>query len=194
MRPTQPVKHVCETLIQVRSAPFPLCPFISQLLSPEASGKRTTLYTTTGALRRRPRRPPAYPLRNVRPTSISVHMRTLTCPPSAKRAETRPCPVCDEPIPLRLMAHHAQLEAERVGLIIDTIGSLELNPEAILDTPGAGCVPSSRLSLPRTDLALHFHIHTAQAPPAALRPGPARQSTRAPRPPTPRRRRPRRSA
>ncbi|KAF9450631.1 hypothetical protein P691DRAFT_845370 [Macrolepiota fuliginosa MF-IS2] len=42
-----------------------------------------------------------------------------------KRAETRPCPVCDEPIPLRLMARHAQLESERVEEIIKQIGSSE---------------------------------------------------------------------
>lgn len=43
----------------------------------------------------------------------------------AKRAETRPCPVCDEPIPLRLMALHAQLESERLEEIIKQIGSSE---------------------------------------------------------------------
>ncbi|KAF7775729.1 hypothetical protein Agabi119p4_4122 [Agaricus bisporus var. burnettii] len=42
-----------------------------------------------------------------------------------KRAETRQCPACDELIPLRLMARHAQLEAERVEEIIKQIGSSE---------------------------------------------------------------------
>lgn len=42
-----------------------------------------------------------------------------------KRAETRPCPVCDELIPLRLMALHSQLEAERVDEIIKQVGSSE---------------------------------------------------------------------
>ncbi|KAF5363313.1 hypothetical protein D9756_000208 [Leucocoprinus leucothites] len=42
-----------------------------------------------------------------------------------KRAETRPCPICDEPIPLRLMARHAQLETERVDEIIKQVGSSE---------------------------------------------------------------------
>ncbi|KAJ3574786.1 hypothetical protein NP233_g1534 [Leucocoprinus birnbaumii] len=42
-----------------------------------------------------------------------------------KRAETRPCPVCDEPIPLRLMALHAQLESERVDEIIKQVGLSE---------------------------------------------------------------------
>ncbi|KXN92313.1 hypothetical protein AN958_08544 [Leucoagaricus sp. SymC.cos] len=42
-----------------------------------------------------------------------------------KRAETRPCPVCNEPIPLRLMGLHAQLESERVEEIIKQVGSSE---------------------------------------------------------------------
>jgi hypothetical protein len=43
----------------------------------------------------------------------------------AKRAETRQCPACDESIPLRLLARHAQVETERVEDIIKQVGSLE---------------------------------------------------------------------
>ncbi|KAH6915085.1 hypothetical protein BKA70DRAFT_1420033 [Coprinopsis sp. MPI-PUGE-AT-0042] len=38
-------------------------------------------------------------------------------------AETRPCPICHEQIPLRLLGKHAALEAERVDIIISQIGS-----------------------------------------------------------------------
>jgi len=41
----------------------------------------------------------------------------------AKRAETRKCPVCDELIPLRLLATHSELELERVEEIIKGVGS-----------------------------------------------------------------------
>ena len=44
----------------------------------------------------------------------------------AKRAETRPCPVCDELIPLRLMAVHLDLELQRVEEIIKAVGSSEV--------------------------------------------------------------------
>ncbi|KAI0722778.1 hypothetical protein C8Q76DRAFT_855151 [Earliella scabrosa] len=47
-----------------------------------------------------------------------------------KRAETRNCPVCDEPIPLRLLGKHADLEAERLEEIIRCIGSTEVLGEA----------------------------------------------------------------
>ncbi|KAF8663386.1 hypothetical protein AX16_000961 [Volvariella volvacea WC 439] len=42
-----------------------------------------------------------------------------------KRAETRPCPICDEAIPIRLLGRHAELESERVEDIIKHIGSEE---------------------------------------------------------------------
>ncbi|TFK20363.1 hypothetical protein FA15DRAFT_759449 [Coprinopsis marcescibilis] len=44
---------------------------------------------------------------------------------SKSRAETRPCPICNEHIPLRLLGRHAVLEAERVENIIRHIGSVE---------------------------------------------------------------------
>ncbi|EIW61650.1 uncharacterized protein TRAVEDRAFT_56908 [Trametes versicolor FP-101664 SS1] len=48
----------------------------------------------------------------------------------AKRAETRKCPICDEPIPLRLLSKHAVLEAERLEEIVRSIGSTEVLGEA----------------------------------------------------------------
>ncbi|KAG7097315.1 hypothetical protein E1B28_004676 [Marasmius oreades] len=44
---------------------------------------------------------------------------------SRHRAETRECPICHEPIPLRLLGKHAELESSRVQDIISNIGSLE---------------------------------------------------------------------
>lgn len=55
----------------------------------------------------------------------------------AKRAETRKCPVCDEPIPIRLLGKHADLEWERLEEIIRCIGSTEVLGEA---EPDDGCV------------------------------------------------------
>lgn len=54
------------------------------------------------------------------PSAVSLIIFSL-----ARRAETRPCPVCEEAIPLRLMGRHAQLESERVDQIISQIGSSE---------------------------------------------------------------------
>ncbi|EIN10507.1 hypothetical protein PUNSTDRAFT_142505 [Punctularia strigosozonata HHB-11173 SS5] len=65
-------------------------------------------------------------------TSARVPVKKPKC------AETRPCPVCQEPIPLRLMGTHAQLESERVDMILRSVGSLEVHIEAELETPGAG--------------------------------------------------------
>ncbi|KAH9943227.1 uncharacterized protein BXZ73DRAFT_97278 [Epithele typhae] len=48
----------------------------------------------------------------------------------SKRAEIRHCPVCDEPIPIRLLGKHAQLENERLDAIIGSIGSMEVLDEA----------------------------------------------------------------
>ncbi|KIP12791.1 hypothetical protein PHLGIDRAFT_20816 [Phlebiopsis gigantea 11061_1 CR5-6] len=42
------------------------------------------------------------------------------------RAVTRKCPVCDEEIPVRLLDRHAELEAERVDVIMRCIGSSEV--------------------------------------------------------------------
>ncbi|CAA7260098.1 unnamed protein product [Cyclocybe aegerita] len=57
-----------------------------------------------------------------------------------KRAETRQCPVCDEHIPLRLLAKHAELEFERVEEVIRNVGSSEFAYDEIDNEPG----PSSR--------------------------------------------------
>lgn len=43
---------------------------------------------------------------------------------TAKRAETRECPICHELIPLRLLGQHVELETERVQSIIDHVGDL----------------------------------------------------------------------
>ena len=45
--------------------------------------------------------------------------------PARHRAETRECPICHEPIPLRLLGKHAELESSRVQDIVATIGSTE---------------------------------------------------------------------
>ncbi|KAH9899625.1 hypothetical protein C8Q73DRAFT_328732 [Cubamyces lactineus] len=47
-----------------------------------------------------------------------------------KRAETRKCPICEEPIPLRLLPKHAELEWERLEEIVRAIGSTEVLGEA----------------------------------------------------------------
>lgn len=60
--------------------------------------------------------------------------------PSARRAVTRKCPVCDEEIPVRLLGRHAELEAERVDEIIRAIGSSEALHIA---EPDDGYVPPS---------------------------------------------------
>lgn len=44
----------------------------------------------------------------------------------AKRAETRKCPICDELIPLRLLAAHGVLESQRVEEIIKQVGSTDV--------------------------------------------------------------------
>ncbi|OSD04608.1 hypothetical protein PYCCODRAFT_1363875 [Trametes coccinea BRFM310] len=54
----------------------------------------------------------------------------LRSPATAKRAETRKCPICSEPIPLRLLAKHAVLESERLEEIVRAIGSTEVLGEA----------------------------------------------------------------
>ncbi|KII95031.1 hypothetical protein PLICRDRAFT_169723 [Plicaturopsis crispa FD-325 SS-3] len=43
-----------------------------------------------------------------------------------KRAETKPCPVCKEPIPIRLLHAHSVLELQRVDDIIKSVGSTEV--------------------------------------------------------------------
>lgn len=58
---------------------------------------------------------------------------------SAKRAETRPCPICHESIPIRLLGKHSELEMTRVDEIIHQIGSTEVLADA---EPDDGCVSS----------------------------------------------------
>ncbi|KAH9850811.1 hypothetical protein C2E23DRAFT_834233 [Lenzites betulinus] len=58
-----------------------------------------------------------------------------------KRAETRKCPICDEAIPLRLLAKHAVLESERLEEIVRCIGSTEVLGEA---EPDEGLAARSR--------------------------------------------------
>ncbi|KAJ7490292.1 hypothetical protein B0H11DRAFT_2229205 [Mycena galericulata] len=48
-----------------------------------------------------------------------------------KRAETRECPVCAEQIPIRLLAAHAELEAERVQAIIRRVGETDVDFELL---------------------------------------------------------------
>ncbi|KAJ7094494.1 hypothetical protein B0H15DRAFT_946907 [Mycena belliarum] len=48
-----------------------------------------------------------------------------------KRAETRECPVCAEQIPTRLLAAHAELEAERVEAIIRRVGETDVDFESL---------------------------------------------------------------
>ncbi|KAJ7639143.1 hypothetical protein FB45DRAFT_904839 [Roridomyces roridus] len=48
-----------------------------------------------------------------------------------KRAETRECPVCSEQIPVRLLAAHAELEAERVQAIMRRVGETDVDFELL---------------------------------------------------------------
>ncbi|KIK67686.1 hypothetical protein GYMLUDRAFT_36418 [Collybiopsis luxurians FD-317 M1] len=84
---------------------------------------------------------------------------------SRRRAETRDCPICNEPIPLRLLGKHAELETSRVAEIISHIGSEEpfldlsyesyastsalTHPSALESTPGPGSSSSGRRSAVR---------------------------------------------
>ncbi|KAI0650508.1 hypothetical protein C8Q79DRAFT_900784 [Trametes meyenii] len=71
------------------------------------------------------------------------HALTNGISPAAKRAETRKCPICEEPIPLRLLAKHAILESERLEEIVRCIGSTEVLGEA---EPDDGLSARSRRS------------------------------------------------
>ncbi|KAL1740787.1 hypothetical protein HDZ31DRAFT_85239 [Schizophyllum fasciatum] len=62
-----------------------------------------------------------------------------------KRAETRPCPVCSELVPLRLIGKHLDLESERVDDIIAAVGSSEV----FLDDREEGPSNTSRRSAVR---------------------------------------------
>ena len=63
--------------------------------------------------------------RDVRAMRVPSCGTALNAPrQAAKRAETRECPMCHEPIPLRLLGQHVQLESERVQNILDHVGDL----------------------------------------------------------------------
>ena len=49
---------------------------------------------------------------------------------AAKRAEVKPCPVCEEPIPIRLLPIHLDLELKRVEDIVKAVGSPEVLQDA----------------------------------------------------------------
>lgn len=57
------------------------------------------------------------------PTSLWWYLLTGY---TAKRAETRPCPVCEELIPIRLLGKHLDLELQRVEDIVKAVGSTEV--------------------------------------------------------------------
>lgn len=62
---------------------------------------------------------------------------TSFVPNPAKRAETRECPICGDPIPLRLLGQHYTLESSRVQSILDHVGDLECfsDPHALAHAP-----------------------------------------------------------
>jgi hypothetical protein len=68
--------------------------------------------------------------------SISRSSRILKSVFSARRAETRKCPVCEEVIPLRLLGTHAELESERLEEIIKQVGLTDV----LLEDPDDWCV------------------------------------------------------
>ncbi|KAF8639938.1 hypothetical protein AX17_001188 [Amanita inopinata Kibby_2008] len=74
-----------------------------------------------------------------------------------KRAETRVCPVCDEPIPLRLLSRHVLLESQRLDEIIHEIGSTQsirpLDDFCSQDGPG----PSTRRSALKARRSFRSH-------------------------------------
>ena len=57
--------------------------------------------------------------------------------------ETRKCPVCEEPVPLRLLGTHAELESERLEEIIKQVGSTDV----LLNDPGDQCVSAFLTSI-----------------------------------------------
>jgi hypothetical protein len=75
----------------------------------------------------------------------------VLCNGPAKRAETRDCPICNEPIPLRLLAQHAELETERVESILEHIGDLDVWADPFMGYTGIGCA-SFALVLSPTNL------------------------------------------
>ncbi|KAH9947159.1 hypothetical protein B0H21DRAFT_692425 [Amylocystis lapponica] len=61
----------------------------------------------------------------------------------SKRADTRICPVCEEAIPVRLLAKHSELETQRVEEIIQQVGSTSVLADA---EPDDGLTSRSRRS------------------------------------------------
>ncbi|TFY56581.1 hypothetical protein EVJ58_g7551 [Rhodofomes roseus] len=61
----------------------------------------------------------------------------------SKRAETRPCPICHESIPIRLLGKHGELEMARVDEIVNQIGSTDVLADA---EPDDGMTSRSRRS------------------------------------------------
>ena len=74
----------------------------------------------------------------------------------AKRAETRPCPVCEELIPLRLMAVHLDLELQRVEEIVKAVGSSEV----LYDDQEEGYVHLHTTKYTRTYTHIISHIYS----------------------------------
>ncbi|KAJ4479175.1 hypothetical protein J3R30DRAFT_2728173 [Lentinula aciculospora] len=89
---------------------------------------------------------------------------------SRHRAETRDCPICNEPIPLRLLRKHAELEASRVDEIIGHIGSeepfLDLSYESYASTSAATLTsePVTRLQGRRSAVRARQSILEKTAP------------------------------
>lgn len=68
--------------------------------------------------------------RNVR-SIIELYIQADRTPSGvAKRAEVKPCPVCEELIPIRLLPVHLDLELKRVEDIIKAVGSSEVLQDA----------------------------------------------------------------
>ncbi|KAH9018065.1 hypothetical protein EDB85DRAFT_2013676 [Lactarius pseudohatsudake] len=65
--------------------------------------------------------PVLHPLALITPN----HVRATAPRVSAKRAETRECPICGDHIPLRLLGQHYTLESTRVQTILDHVGDLD---------------------------------------------------------------------
>ncbi|TRM68228.1 hypothetical protein BD626DRAFT_481131 [Schizophyllum amplum] len=97
---------------------------------------------TSSKGKKRAREPPAVAYRSESTSSLSPAPSEPPPVKKPKRAETRPCPVCSEPIPLRLMGKHLELESERVDDIIAHVGS----PEVYQDDREEGPSNASRRS------------------------------------------------
>lgn len=110
---------------------------IQQVLSEDEQSSEASSSSAPAATPRAREKQPALPVKKRAHCGSATQVVTLTPCSSAKRAETRKCPICDEPIPLRLLSKHAVLEAERLEEIVRSIGSTEVLGEA---EPDDGCV------------------------------------------------------